>query len=71
MYFFYLSKIIRLFVYIRYLYGSYIAYSFLRWILQKKNSGFLSCISNIFKPFPQIDDKYTHSEIIDDFVVIK
>lgn len=71
MYFFYLSKIIRLFVYIRYLYGSYIAYSFLRWILQRKNSGFLSCVSNIFKPLPQIEDKYNHSEMIDDFVLIK
>ena len=71
MYFFYLSKIIRLFIYVKYLYGSYIAYSFLKWILIDKKSKYLSCISYIFKPYSQIEDKYAQTEIIDGFIIIK
>ena len=69
-YIFYLSNIIRLYLFIRYFYGIYISYYFLKSSLYCINSTYVYLLSKLYKPSEQINDKYIHIEFIDDYILI-
>ena len=70
MYFTYLIRILQFYVFIKSLYGSYIAYSFLKWSCKNTYSGYLNILSTIYKPNDQIEDKYIHLKLMDDFLYV-
>ena len=62
-YIFYISNILRIYLFIQYYYGIYVSYCFLKHTLDLFYSSFIYIYSMLKKPNEQLEDKYIYMEI--------
>ncbi len=67
-----IQYLLRLYLYLHYFYGVYVALSFLRYIIQNFYNGSLYILSYFINEQGQIEDKsFIIEEIENDFIIIK